>query len=173
MKGSMGWAKGVCDRDRGGDPTVAGWEGPWVGVGKRLTTVPVQNATLAGGVSIGATANLITGPFGSLLIGFLAGLISCAGFCNPLISAELDTCGINNLHGMPGIFGGLVSAVLPYLVAHSAANGVNQLIGLVGTLVISGTTGFITGKIIGALGNPPECFNDETFWDCADDIKKD
>merc|ERR1719217_1821971 len=47
----------------------------------RLTTVPIQNATLAGGVSIGATANLPLGPFGAVLIGLLAGALSTVGFC--------------------------------------------------------------------------------------------
>merc|ERR1712048_701828 len=105
----------------------------------KLTTVPIQNATLAGGVSIGATANLFKdhGAFGAILVGMLAGAISCVGFCRPLISGDYDTCGINNLHGMPGIFGGLVSVALPLLKV-GTANAVNQLIGLLGTLVIAG-----------------------------------
>merc|ERR1712137_164701 len=40
-----------------------------------LNTAAVQNATLAGGVSIGATANMV-GPFGAVVIGSLAGLLS-------------------------------------------------------------------------------------------------
>merc|ERR1712226_1605936 len=36
--------------------------------GKRLQAVPVQNATLAGGVAIGATANLAMGPFSAVLV---------------------------------------------------------------------------------------------------------
>jgi len=58
--------------------------------GKRLTTVPIQNATLAGGVSIGATANLAMGPFGAMLVGVIAGAISCIGFCKPLIASDCD-----------------------------------------------------------------------------------
>jgi len=140
----------------------------------KLTTVPIQNATLAGGVSIGATANLITdGAFGAVLVGMLAGAISCVGFCKPLIPGEVDTCGINNLHGMPGIFGGLVSVALPLLKVGPAV-AMNQLLGLVGTLAIAGTTGFITGKILALFPSPAaeECFTDESFWDCADDISK-
>merc|ERR1712054_335486 len=103
-----------------------------------------QNATLAGGVSIGATANIAMGPFGATLVGIIAGAISCYGFENPLIPSDTDTCGINNLHGMPGIFGGLVSVVLPLLKV-GTANPTNQMLGLVGTLVIAIITGFITG----------------------------
>merc|ERR1719238_1052600 len=86
----------------------------------RLQTVPIQNATLAGGVSIGATANLPLGPFGAVLIGLLAGALSTIGFCKPVITAEYDTCGINNLHGMPGLLGGLASAALPKFVEGTA-----------------------------------------------------
>jgi len=138
----------------------------------KLTTVPIQNATLAGGVSIGATANLIHGPFGAVLVGIIAGAISCVGFCKPLISAEYDTCGINNLHGMPGIFGGLVSVALPILGVTTASDPTKQIMGLVGTLAIAGVTGFITGKVLALLPSPAECFSDETYWECADDIKK-
>merc|ERR1712232_1241354 len=60
----------------------------------RLGTVPIQNATLAGGVSIGATANLAMGPGAAALVGTVAGVISCFGFVYPLISTKLDTCGI-------------------------------------------------------------------------------
>merc|ERR1712048_394312 len=140
----------------------------------KLTTVPIQNATLAGGVSIGATANLITdcGAFGAILVGMLAGAISCVGFCKPLIPAEYDTCGINNLHGMPGIFGGLVSVALP-LLGVGSADAVKQLIGLGGTLLVAGVTGYITGKILALFPSAAEeeCFTDSTFWDCAEDIK--
>merc|ERR1712151_273281 len=127
--------------------------------GNKLTTVPIQNATLAGGVSIGATANLITGhgAFGAVLVGMLAGAISCVGFCKPLIPGEYDTCGINNLHGMPGIFGGLVSAAIPLLLkatpdaeAQEMVLGqpARQLMGLGGTLLISIVTGSLTGLIL-------------------------
>merc|ERR1712113_63551 len=67
----------------------------------KLTTVPIQNATLAGGVSIGATANLV-GPFGALVIGGCAGLLSTIGFVKGPFFNDVDTCGISNLHGMPG-----------------------------------------------------------------------
>merc|ERR1712217_208851 len=68
----------------------------------KITTVPIQNATLAGGVSIGATANLV-GPFGAVVVGTVAGLLSTWGFIKAPLFGDVDTCGINNLHGMPGI----------------------------------------------------------------------
>merc|ERR1711988_1405584 len=63
----------------------------------RFGTIPVQNATLAGGVSIGATANWAMGPGSALAIGTIAGTISCTLFIKPLIPSSIDTTGINNL----------------------------------------------------------------------------
>lgn len=138
--------------------------------GNRLGTVPVQNATLAGGVSIGATANLAMGPMAAVLIGIVAGAISCVGFIKPLIPSSLDTCGINNLHGMPGIFGGVVSIVLPLILGSKDVVPMNQAIGLGGTLLVAILTGATTGALLKILGSPVAAFNDETFWDCADDL---
>jgi ammonium transporter Rh len=138
--------------------------------GNRLGTVPVQNATLAGGVSIGATANLAMGPLAAVLIGVIAGAISCVGFIKPLIPSSLDTCGINNLHGMPGIFGGIVSIVLPIILGSKDVVPTNQAIGLGATLAVAILTGAITGGILKIIGSPVAAFNDETFWDCADDL---
>jgi ammonium transporter Rh len=75
------------------------------------------NATLAGGVAIGAPAGITTNPAASLLIGITAGIVSTVGF--RFLTAKLedtiglyDTCGINNLHGIPGILGGIFSAII-------------------------------------------------------------
>ncbi len=40
----------------------------------------VLNGSLAGGVAIGTTANLILHPFGALIIGSLAAVLSVSGF---------------------------------------------------------------------------------------------
>ena len=39
-----------------------------------------QNASLAGGVAMGAIANLMVQPYGSIIIGSVAGLFSCYGY---------------------------------------------------------------------------------------------
>jgi len=40
----------------------------------------VVNATLAGGVAMGASANLINYPFCAMIVGFTAGMVSSLGF---------------------------------------------------------------------------------------------
>merc|ERR1712187_832473 len=115
--------------------------------GGKLSTVPIQNATLAGGVSIGATANLV-GPFGAVVIGTVAGLLSTWGFCKSPFFGDVDTCGISNLHGMPGIFGGVVSALIPFFYPDSGINALNQMIGLVGTMAVACATGAATGALL-------------------------
>jgi ammonium transporter Rh len=85
--------------------------------GHGLVMDDILNATLAGGVAIGASSGVLYYPFVALIIGVAAGVISTLGFhyLTPKLEALLglyDTCGINNLHGIPGVFGGLVSAVV-------------------------------------------------------------
>ena len=45
-----------------------------------ICQVHIQNATLAGGVAMGASADLIVYPFGALLIGSSAAVVSTLGF---------------------------------------------------------------------------------------------
>ena len=75
------------------------------------------NATLAGGVAIGAAADLITEPYAAMLVGFASGTLSSVGFqkIGPFLAKNTnlqDTCGVNSLHGMPGILGGITSAIV-------------------------------------------------------------
>ncbi|KAL9904469.1 ammonium transporter Rh type A isoform X1 [Glossina fuscipes] len=87
---------------------------------KKLDMVHVQNSTLAGGVAVGTVCNLMIGGHGAILIGILAGSLSVIGYryVTPAMTAKLrlhDTCGVHNLHGMPGIIAGLGSIVYAYL----------------------------------------------------------
>jgi ammonium transporter Rh len=77
----------------------------------------VLNASLAGGVAVGSSCDIIVNPFGAMLAGFVTGIISSLGFAflSKLLQQKInlhDTCGVLNLHGMPGLIGGFVSAIV-------------------------------------------------------------
>lgn len=76
----------------------------------------IENATLAGGVIIGASAGLFTNPGASLIVGAFGGVVSSLGFSylHDYLKEKFglyDTSGVHNLHGIPGLLGGLISAV--------------------------------------------------------------
>lgn len=84
----------------------------------------ILNASLAGGVAIGSSADIMVKPYGSMLVGFLAGTVSSLGFAylSHFLRKRIrlhDTCGVHNLHGMPGVIGGLVSAVMASRARHN------------------------------------------------------
>jgi ammonium transporter Rh len=88
----------------------------YLGKGK-FNIVDIQNATLAGGVAMGAAANMLCMPYGALIIGFFAGSLSTFGFhvITPFLDRVIglkDTCGVHNLHGMPGVTGAIASIIL-------------------------------------------------------------
>merc|ERR550517_1639426 len=76
----------------------------------KFNMVHIQNATLAGGVAVGTSSDLILSPYTAMLIGMIAGTLSTYGyvFISPWLERKglRDTCGIHNLHGMPGLLGG-------------------------------------------------------------------
>jgi ammonium transporter Rh len=85
--------------------------------GGKLNMEIILNASLAGGVAIGSAADIIVSPWGSMLAGFITGLISSFGFAK--LSGFLrekiglhDTCGVLNLHGIPGVIGGIIAAIV-------------------------------------------------------------
>jgi len=83
----------------------------------KLEMTIVMNATLAGGVAIGTGSDLVTSPGGAMIVGTIAGILSAVSFNNfgPWMANKFnlqDTCGVFSLHGMPGILGGIVSAIV-------------------------------------------------------------
>ncbi|XP_059501422.1 ammonium transporter Rh type A isoform X2 [Stegostoma tigrinum] len=159
----------------------------------KLDMVHIQNATLAGGVAAGTSADMMIYPYGSLLIGFTAGIISTVGFkyLTPIFASKLkihDTCGVHNLHGMPGILGG-IAGIIASAMASTNVYGVGlgltfparrtgilqagyQAAGLGASLALALIGGTITGFIlcISLWGQPPDqnCFDDDIYWEVPD-----
>jgi ammonium transporter Rh len=97
----------------------------------KLRAEDILNATLAGGVIIGAGAGLTNSIGTATFIGILGGIVSTVGF-NRITPSLMeaghlhDTCGVTNLHALPGFFGGIVSAILAsnYAGGQGAALGI-------------------------------------------------
>jgi ammonium transporter Rh len=152
----------------------------------------VLNASITGGVIIGSSADLVATAYVAILIGFFGGCFSCLCF-NKLgewIYEKFglhDTCGVHNLHGLPGVIGGIIGAISSAaasdrvygetltLVFPELANGRTQseqggyqMATLVCTLGISISSGLLTGLIIRSPFFMPadarDCFDDEHFW---------
>uniref|UniRef100_A0A667XPH0 Ammonium transporter Rh type A n=1 Tax=Myripristis murdjan TaxID=586833 RepID=A0A667XPH0_9TELE len=137
----------------------------------KLDMVHIQNATLAGGVAVGTCADMNIGPFGAMLIGFVAGIISTLGFkyLTPILASNLgiqDTCGVHNLHGMPGILGGLAGIV-------AVALGKKKNCCLASSLGFALVGGAVTGLIMKLpfWGQPPDqnCFDDSIYWEVPEE----
>lgn len=93
----------------------------------KFDMVHIQNSTLAGGVAIGTAAGMMCEPVGALVIGVISGVISVLGYkyLTPLIQRYLhihDTCGVHNLHGMPGVLAGLYGAFVANLATETTYN---------------------------------------------------
>ena len=157
------------------------------------------NATLAGGVVMGASCDMITGPGFAMLTGGIAGAISAIGFlklnsfCQEKFGLH-DTCGVQFLHGIPGTLGGFVSAIcagsIEYnfgtkdnqalVMKHAHTRSLSQMAGFqlaaMGiTLCIAIASGAFAGFIASRLPIPERFFDDsEHFHDVefGDDTAK-
>jgi len=123
----------------------------------KIEVADMANAALAGGVAIGATCANIT-PAYAFLVGLIGGAISVVGYTiiQPALQKTIkgiDTCGVHNLHGMPGIFGGLVA------VLFVSSKG-NQVLGIVITVAIALIAGLITGQMLTVLGRKTNPYDD-------------
>ncbi|NXK09533.1 RHAG protein, partial [Herpetotheres cachinnans] len=144
----------------------------------KFSMVLIQNATLAGGVAVGTCAHLSIHCFAAMCIGSAAGIISVLGFCflTPLLASKLnihDTCGVHNLHGLPGILGGItgiiVTAVSEDIRQTTRFTPGMQAAALGSTIGIALAGGALTGGILTLpfLGHTPDqnCFDDSVYWE--------
>jgi len=156
----------------------------------KFDMVHIQNATLAGGVAMGSAANMRLAPWVSILIGILSGVLSTYGFhaITDKLRAKFnidDTCGVHNLHGMPGVLGAIISVFVVLATDDQYTGGIVpsdrskgdqagvQFAGILVTLVMALVGGFITGKIVKLLPSvqwPAGAFTDEGSFELPEDF---
>ena len=125
----------------------------------KISIADIANASLAGGVAIGSTCDHASHPT-AFLIGVLGGAVSTVGFA--IIQGKLqrklkcvDTCGVLNLHGWPGLMGGIAAVFVV-----DGINKSNQLKGIAVTIIVALAAGYITGKILSAFGRKAQVYAD-------------
>ncbi|NXG63379.1 RHAG protein, partial [Hemiprocne comata] len=150
----------------------------------KFSMVLIQNATLAGGVAVGTCADMSIQPFGAMCIGSIAGIISVLGFhfLSPFLASKLkiqDTCGVHNLHGLPGILGGIAGVVVTAIKPDPRQNirltpGM-QAAALGSSIGIALAGGALTGGILKLpfLGQASDqnCFDDSVYWEVPEEEK--
>jgi len=154
---------------------------------KKLRPVDIQNATLAGGVAMGAVCNMQLRPSDSLLIGLASGCLSTYGFVHIQAWVEVrlgihDTCGIHNLHALPSQLGTWASIILtgfkgphmhdvPGVFPHHD-QWKDQFISYAFTMATSILSGLVCGFIMHFLRakENTEYFSDSPYWEIMDDF---
>jgi ammonium transporter Rh len=127
----------------------------------------IANAALAGGVAIGATCDFASHTQ-AMVIGLCAGIISTVGFAilqekQQKFHKIIDSCGVSNLHGIPGIFGGLAAIVVVHGLDITA-----QLKGILITVSIAIIAGLLSGKIISLFGKLKDVYDDNAEFKDAE-----
>lgn len=155
----------------------------------KFRPVDIQNASIAGGVAIGAVADFTLGAAEVALIGVAAGMISTLGYSRiqEWVEHHLnihDTCGVHNLHGLPSLLGGLISVIVtgikfsrgtdspPIFDDNGRSQPLDQFLAIVFTLAISIISGFGTGWLMSRF-TPSinvEAYSDSPWWDVMDDF---
>lgn len=164
----------------------------------KFDMVHIQNAAIAGGVAMGASADLLVQPFGALIIGAVAAIVSVLGYAylQPVLESKLglhDTCGVHNLHGMPGILGAVFSAIFVALASEetyqdsfgkfvqqesAGQQAASQIWSLLVCLVVALVSGALTGLVMSLpiwdRLDSDELYEDSVFWECdaGDEVEK-
>uniref|UniRef100_A0A8C6ZQN6 Ammonium transporter Rh type A n=2 Tax=Nothoprocta perdicaria TaxID=30464 RepID=A0A8C6ZQN6_NOTPE len=149
----------------------------------KFSMVLIQNATLAGGVAIGTCADMPIYPFAAMCIGSFAAIVSVLGFkfLTPFMASKLhiqDTCGVHNLHGLPGILGG-IAGIIATSIKNENRPAVHltplmQAAALGSTIGIALAGGLFTGAILKLpfLGQASDenCFDDSVYWEVPEEM---
>ena len=162
--------------------------------GGKFDMIDIQNATLAGGVGMGNGAALVVGPGSATIIGAVCAVVSSLGYAylTPWLAkfGVIDTRGIHNMHGLPGLIG-TFSSIVAIAIAYNNSdtdfvygtplnnffpNGqptaVWQLLSLVITLAIALFGGVGLGAILYFTTKPTKrLYSDEHQWRVPSDFE--
>ena len=169
-------------------------------IGGKLSPADIQNATLAGGVAVGAVARMNIGLGWASICGSVGGIVSTLGYqyIQPFLQRKIglyDTCGVNNLHGIPGLFGSIISCIFcvtawePWMSWPKDQIGLYQFASLASTLGMAIVTGVFTGYVckfckntIKKINAPKNAtptdldnsvhFNDFSYWKASEDASQ-
>jgi len=135
-----------------------------VSIRGKINAADIANAALAGGVAIGATCDYATHTE-AMLIGVIAGAVSTFGFAilqekYQKLFKIVDSCGVANLHGIPGIVGGLAA-----IFVVDGLDAGSQLKGIAITILIAIVAGMLSGKIVSLFGKPDKIYDDENEFE--------
>jgi len=126
---------------------------------RKICAADIANATLAGGVAIGSTCDQVSLNT-AMIIGGVAGAASTFGFA--AIQERLqkglklvDTCGVSNRHGIPGVLGGLAA-----IVAVKGIDAVAQLTGIGVSIVVALIGGLVVGRVLTLFGHRENPYED-------------
>ena len=140
--------------------------------GNKFSVDEVLNATLAGGAIVGSSCNLIENPALSIFLGSLGGILATLGF--RYMSSFLhhqkiyDTIGVINHHFIPGLIGGLASAISCAIwydksVRPASTQALIQLAATLISLFVAGLSGFVTGGLMRMIPSSNK-FDDKVRW---------
>lgn len=127
---------------------------------KKIEITDIANAALAGGVAIGASCAHTTSLKSAFIIGLMGGALSVIGYTiiQPRFQRLLkgiDTCGVHNLHGMPGLLGGIMA-----IFVIKGIDVGSEIKGIIIAIIIAFVTGLATGSILSLFGYRKDSYND-------------
>lgn len=134
----------------------------------------ILNATLAGGVIIGASCNLIGNMAWAIGFGLVGGVVCFFGF-KYFASFQhkhlrlYDTVGITNLHFLPGLLGSLGSAFICAIYYNRETRSASKQGGIQVActficLGIGAGSGLFAGLVMRLLPRPHLPFTDKGYW---------
>uniref|UniRef100_A0AAR2J7T0 Ammonium transporter AmtB-like domain-containing protein n=1 Tax=Pygocentrus nattereri TaxID=42514 RepID=A0AAR2J7T0_PYGNA len=161
----------------------------------KLSMADVQNVTLAGGVTVGASVDMMITPAAAYALGMLGCTACMLGYkyLSPFLARRLrvqDQCGIHNLHGLTGLISTVAAICDPQLAElqelipglkaglgrTAKEQALYQLAALGSTIALAAVGGMLTGLLLKLpyLASPSDefCFDDELFFNVPADYNQ-